>query len=92
MKKAASLGLIRGLMVATLCATLSALCANFGATFAYVSSHLEGGAGDARVELAHLVEGLGESMSSGIMGFSLLALAAMLVGVGKQRRDADLAA
>lgn len=92
MKKAVSLGLIRGLMVATVCATLSALCANFGSTFAYVSDHLQSAAGDPRIELAHLMEGLGESMSSGIMGFSLVALAAMLVGVGKQRRDADLAA
>ena len=91
MKKGVSVGFIRGMMAATFCSILSALCANFGATFAYVSAHLEGGNGDPRTELAHLVEGLGESMSSGIVGFSLLALTALLVGVGKQRRDADLA-
>jgi hypothetical protein len=92
MKKSVSLGFIRGMSVATVFSTLSALCADFGATFAHVSQHLEAGAGDTRVDLAQLIEGLGESMSAGIVGFSLLALTALLVGVGKQRRDADVAA
>jgi len=92
MKKAVSRALLRGLMWATLFATLSALSANLGATFAHVSQHLDGPEGDARIALARLLEGLGESMSSGIVGFSLLALALLLVGVGEQRREADTAA
>jgi hypothetical protein len=92
MKKAISPGWIRGLSAATCFCTLSALCANLGATFAHVSSHLESEGANVRVELAQLIEGLGESMSSGIVGFSLLALTALLVGIGRQRRDADVAA
>ena len=34
-----------------------------------------------------LIEGVGESMSTGILGFSLLTLSALLIAVGKHRAD-----
>jgi hypothetical protein len=81
-KKARPLGLIYGLAGATLFSTLSATCADFGATFAHVSGHPDAGTSD-------LLLGAGESMSPGILGFSLLALVCFLVGVGVHRRALD---
>lgn len=82
-----SLGFIQSMSHATLFGTLAATAASMGATL-YAASHAwespEGGAGQA----AHMiVEGFAESTSAGILGFSFLALAAMLTAVGRRRLD-----
>ena len=82
-----SLGFIESMGRATLFATLAATAADMGATL-YAASHAfespEGVAGQA----AHmLVQGFAESTSPGILGFSFLALAAMLTAVGRRRLD-----
>lgn len=82
-----SLGFIRSMSHATLFGTLAATAASVGATL-YAASHAwenpEGGPGQA----AHMiVEGLAESTSASILGFSFLALASMLTAVGRRRLD-----
>ena len=69
---------IRWMMLATLFSVCAGTWADLGATFAHVS----------RIEPFNallLLEGLAESTSPGIMGFSLLALTAMFVAVGQRR-------
>lgn len=83
-----SLGFIRGMMQAVLFATLAATAADLGATL-YAASHAwekptEGGP----LVAAHMiVEGFAESSSPGILGFSFLAVTAMLTAVGRRRLD-----
>jgi hypothetical protein len=88
-KKARSLGFIYGLGAATLFSTLSATCADFGATFAHVSGRMEPGGMQWADVATPLIEGAGESMSPGILGFSFVSLTCLLVGVGKHRRALD---
>jgi hypothetical protein len=82
-----SLGFIRGMMQAVLFATLSGTAQDLGATLHAVSRNwdkLPGGPLDA----AHmLVEGFAESTAPAILGFSFLALTAMLTSVGRRRLD-----
>lgn len=82
-----SLAFIRSMSHATLFGTLAATAAAVGTTL-YAGTHAwenpEGGAGQA----AHIiVEGLAESTSASILGFSFLALASMLTAVGRRRLD-----
>ncbi len=85
-----SLGFIRGMVLATLFGTLAASCADVGATldtaeksFSEVPSEAE-----ALPRALHIViEGLAESTSPGILGFSFLGLTSMLVAVGRRRLD-----
>jgi hypothetical protein len=95
-KRTRSLGLLYGLAGATLFSTLSATCADFGATFAHVSGQMEQTLGDPKapaVEWARvaapLLGGAGESLSPGILGFSFLSVSCLLVGIGKHRRALD---
>lgn len=81
--EARSLGFIRGMSRATLFATLAATAADLGAVFNYLTRHY----GEPSWSQA-LVEGLGESTSPAIMGFSFLALVSMLRAVGQRRLDA----
>jgi hypothetical protein len=81
------LGFIKAMLGATLMATLSALCANLGAVFFYVSSPSAIASGPHRFD--EMIEGFGESMSSGIMGFALLAATALLLAVGLHRSEAS---
>jgi hypothetical protein len=82
---ARSRGFIKSMAQATLFGTLAATFADVGATL-YTASHSWEHGGP--VHAAHLlVEGLAESMSPGIVGFSFLALTAMLTAVGSRRLD-----
>src|SRR4051812_3825153 len=77
-------GFIRWMGRATLYATLSGTLADLLAVMRYVVGHeLKG---DARALI--LCEGFGESLSPGIMGFSFLALVALMTAVGRRRLDA----
>lgn len=84
------LGLVRGMSLATLFATLSSTAANLGMVF-----HAMAGV-DARHPSLNvltkddgvlmLMLGLGESMSTAILGFALLALASLFYAVGVSRQ------
>jgi hypothetical protein len=76
--------LARGMGVATILASMAATFADLGATLAYVAKM------DAPSRV--LIEGLGESMAPGIMGFALTALAAVFVAVGRGRAASSIAA
>jgi hypothetical protein len=82
-----SLGFIESMGHATLYGTLAATAAAMGTTL-YAASDAWGRPDGGAVEAAHLiVEGFAESSSPGILGFSFLALAAMLTAVGRRRLD-----
>ncbi len=83
-----SLGFIKSMMQAVLFATLAATAADLGATL-YAASHAWEQPGDGQpLRAAHMiVEGCAESTSPGILGFSFLALTAMLTAVGRRRLD-----
>lgn len=80
------LGLARGMAIATLFSTLSGTAANFGQVF-----HVLAGKHDPALKLSSpdgpliLLLGLGESMSTSIIGFAFLALAGLFYGVGAMR-------
>ena len=76
------LALIRAMSSATLFATLTGTVADFGATFLAVSS--DQFRNDPAWHIM-LVQGLGESMSPGILGFTLLSLTSLLLAVGASR-------
>jgi len=85
-----TLAFIRGMAMATLFGTLTASCADVGATLYTAEKCFEKAASEAEA-LPHaihvVVEGLAESTSPGILGFAFLALTAMLVAVGRRRLD-----
>jgi hypothetical protein len=96
-----NLGFIRGMAIATLFGTLALTCADVGATFnSAVQSFeepLEGAPPGAKPPtkaealpraLQIVFEGCSESTSPGVLGFGMLALTGMLVGVGRRRLDA----
>jgi hypothetical protein len=77
-------GFVKWMCKATVYAVASGIAAAFGATLHYVAP-----APIPREEVvATLFMGLGESMSPGILGFSLVALASMLTAIGVRRLDA----
>jgi hypothetical protein len=91
-KKARSLDFIYGMAAATLFSTSSATCADLGATFAYVAKQAERSSGstpETSQLVFNLLTGAGESMSPGILGFSLVSLTFFLVAVGQRRRLLD---
>jgi hypothetical protein len=81
-----SLGFIESMMQAVLFATLAATAADLGATL-YAANRAWETPGDGQpLQAAHMiVEGFAESTSPAILGFSFLALTAMLTAVGKRR-------
>jgi hypothetical protein len=83
-----SLAFIKSMMLAVLFATLAATAADLGATL-YAASHAWEQPGDGQpLQAAHMiVEGFAESTSPGILGFSFLAVTAMLTAVGRRRLD-----
>ena len=82
-----SLGFITSMGLATLFATLAATAADLGATL-YAATKAWEAVDAGPLQAAHLiVEGFAESTSPGIMGFSFLALTAMLTAVGRRRLD-----
>jgi len=82
-----SLGFIKSMMHAVLFATLAATAADLGATL-YAATHAWEEPGAGPLQAAHMiVEGFAESTSPGILGFSFLAVTAMLTAVGRRRLD-----
>lgn len=85
------LGLVRGMSLATLFATLSSTAANLGQVF-----HALAGTDPRHPEFSLamkdgplvLLLGLGESMSTSILGFALLALVSLFYAVGISRQPA----
>ncbi|MBS2016070.1 MAG: hypothetical protein JST00_24530 [Deltaproteobacteria bacterium] len=85
-------GFLKTISAAVLFATCSASCADVGATLYNVSDVYEKGEPykfrDQPVNPhAMVIQGLAESTSPGIMGFSFLAVIAMLAAVGRRRLD-----
>lgn len=81
-----SLGFIRGAMASVLFATLAATAADVGATlYAATRAWDTPGEGGPLSAARLLVEGLAESTSPSILGFSFLALSALLTAVGHRR-------
>lgn len=82
-----SLGFITSMAQATLFGTLAATAAAIGATL-YAASHAWEQPGGGVDQAAHMVvQGFAESTSAGILGFSFLAVTAMLTAVGRRRLD-----
>jgi|GEM_PF-649879 len=84
-----TLGFVVWMSAAVLFATLSATCADVGATL-YTSADVYATGqfrGERAVPANILVQGLAESTSPGILGFSVLAVTALLTAVGKRRLD-----
>ena len=82
-----SLGFIKSMMHAVLFATLAATAADLGATL-YAATRAWELPGEGPLQAAHMiVEGFAESTSPGILGFSFLAVTAMLTAVGRRRLD-----
>jgi hypothetical protein len=79
------LGFCYGMAAATLFATLHGLCSDLGTVFLTMTRHDP--IPDDPERYQHIVEGLGESMSPGIIGFALLATIALVVAVGKGRAE-----
>lgn len=80
----ARLGLIRGLSTATVFSTLCGLAAGSAKTLHYVA--------DPRLaddRAGWLMQGLAETLSNGILGFSLLALAWLVTAFGLRRLGAN---
>lgn len=72
---------VRWMSLATIASVVCGTAADLAAVARYVASHsLEG----ARMG-AIVIEGIGESMSPAIFGFSILSLAAAMIAVGKRR-------
>lgn len=83
-----TLGFIKSMAQATLFATLAATAADLGATlYAVTRAWSEPGAGQPLHAVHMMIEGFAESTSPGILGFSFLALTAMLTAVGRRRLD-----
>lgn len=73
---------VKGMIWATVASVGSATCADLGATFQAVS-------GAPGTPTAMLLQGLSESMSPGILGFSLVSLAALFVAIAARRLPAQ---
>jgi hypothetical protein len=79
------LGFLKWMHLTVLFATLSGTVANIGATFHYLAAGRNGATDPVLV----LFEGLGESMSTPILGFALLSLSALGVAVGLRRLGSE---
>lgn len=78
-------GFVTGMIRATLFTTLAATFADIGATFTAVTNAFQKPDAAPLQVVAMLCEGIAESTSPGILGFSFVALAWMLVAVGRRR-------
>ena len=75
---------VRWMGLATIASVICGTAADLATVAHYVASHsLEG----ARMS-AIVIEGIGESMSPAIFGFSILSMAAAMIAVGKRRVSA----
>jgi len=75
------------LALATGFTTLTATCADLSAVGHHASSYLKAHPETTLHEV--LLQGLAESMSPGILGFTLLSLVALLASLGIQREALD---
>ena len=71
------------MVLAILWATLAGTLSDLGTTFHYVAKLMDD---DERSRT--LIQGCAESMSPGVMGFAMMAVAALLGAIGKRRLDA----
>jgi hypothetical protein len=78
-------GFIKWMSRATLWATLCGAASDLAATLYFTTSIV-----DANERARTIEEGFAESMSPFIMGFAMLALAALLAAVGRRRLDAKI--
>lgn len=78
------LGVVRAMTWATVFSILSGLLANFLAVMRYVASHEELHK-DPPEMAAIVLMGLGETVTPGILGFTILAITWMVVAVGTRR-------
>ena len=78
-------GYVRWMLVATLGATLSGTASDVGMTLVTVSRWKSEGKAQW---VDALLEGLSESMSPGIMGFSLIGMTALAMAIARRRADA----
>jgi len=87
-----TLGFVKSMAAATLFATLAATCSDVGITLYRTAEVMSKGEpyafrGEPINPHAMIIEGIGESTSPGILGFSFLALTSMLTAVGRRRMD-----
>jgi hypothetical protein len=83
-----TLGFIQSMGQATLFATLAATAADLGATLVSVMREWDApGVGRPLGAVRMMLEGIAESTSPAILGFSFLALSALLTAVGRRRLD-----
>jgi hypothetical protein len=75
-------GFLRWMSWATFWAIMVGFCTDFSATF-HAAARIE----DLNTRSRIVIEGSGESLSPGILGFALLALTALLTAVGRRRLD-----
>jgi hypothetical protein len=76
-------GFVRWMALATLASVLCGTATDLATVASYVASHpME----PARM-YAIVIEGIGESMSPSILGFSILSLVALMMAFGKRRLD-----
>jgi hypothetical protein len=83
-----TLGFVLGMSRAVVYTTLAATFADLGATCTTVARLGTQPDTDTRTLILIVIEGVGESTSPGIVGFSFVALTWMLVAVGQRRVDA----
>ncbi len=82
-----TLKFIRGMSAATLLTSFMGICADLAAVGHHANARWDEWSGSiVRV----LLQGFAESMSPGIMGFSLLSLVALLVAAGAPRLADDV--
>lgn len=83
-----TLGFVLGMARAVIYTTLAATFADVGATFTFVAHLADKPETTPTRAMFIVIEGLAESTSPGIVGFSFVALTWMLVAVGQRRMDA----
>jgi len=82
-------GFLKWMSKAILYSSIGGILVDFSTVTHYVAG-AEDIASDMRTRI--VLEGFGESMAPGIMGFTFLALVAMLAAVGQRRLDAQKSA
>jgi len=75
------------LSAATFFASLTGICAAFSAVGHHAPEYLKHHPGSALSEFEVVLLGIGESMSPGILGFTILALIALILALGVYRQN-----
>lgn len=79
------LGFIKWLSRALLYAVASGLCVNVSTVLHYLARDPDQLTAEMRTRL--MIEGFGESLAPGVMGFAFLTLIALVTAVGQRRLD-----